>query len=59
MKEYLVQAEWAYYIVLAKDAKDAINQIYEKYSDWYDKRRIYAQSLGSLHNEKGKIIRVD
>ena len=31
MKDYLVEEDGQYYIVLAKDAKDAINQVWEKY----------------------------
>ena len=79
MKEYLVTSDYGQYdnmwIVLAKDANDAIEQVWEKYVvpmnedirednkrdgwDYYrtcKKSELHARSLGSLHNEKGKII---
>lgn len=72
MKEYLVtvdHAQWNnLYIVSAKDAKDAIQQVWDKYFSWkveedkadgykpYYKKDLHARSLGSLHNEEGKII---
>lgn len=80
MKEYLVTSDYGQWnniwIVLAKNAKDAINQVWEEYivpmneelkmdnknsfSQWKlcYKNELHAKSLGSLHNEDGKIISV-
>ena len=75
MKEYLVvvdEAQWNnLYIVSAKNAKDAIQQVWDEHFSWkveedkakgykpYCKSDIHARSLGSLHNEEGKIIVVN
>lgn len=63
MKEYLVTGAERIYIVLAKDAKDAINHVWEDWCDEglscsYDKSDLFARSLGSLHNEYGKVARL-
>ena len=77
MKEYLVTTdnENMTFIVSAKNAKDAIAQVWEAYFEWrneeikeankrinfrqyrlYTKSELSARSLGSLHNEQGKIL---
>ena len=76
MKEYLVTAcDEENFIVLSKNAKDAIAQVWESYYEWknaqmqeenqrlgfkanyiYKKSDLSASSLGSLHNQQGKII---
>lgn len=74
MKEYYVWSDYGQvnhsWIVLAKNSKDAIQQIWDKYIVhintmimWnekeiktHDKQQLHARSLGSLHNEYGKII---
>ena len=80
MKDYLVTSDYGQwddiFIVLAKDAKDAIEQVYQSYvvpmnikrknkEAGYNSYRIclkselHARSIGSLHNEDGKIIRAN
>lgn len=82
LKDYLVTSDYGQwdniFIVLAKDAKDAIEQVYQSYvipmnedikrenkELGYNSYRIclkselHAKSIGSLHNENGKIIRVN
>ena len=82
LKDYLVTSDYGQwdniFIVLAKDAKDAIEQVYQTYvipmnedikrknkELGYNSYRIclknelHAKSIGSLHNENGKIIRVN
>ena len=82
MKEYLVTSDYGQWnniwIVLAKDAKDAIEQVYQDYviplnedvkreneEAGYKmmrkcfKNELHARSIGSLHNEEGKIILVN
>ena len=77
MKDYLVTLNnySRMFIVSAKNAKDAISQVWEEHFAWrneelreenkrlgYHANHIYAKSeltaisLGSLHNEQGKII---
>lgn len=79
MKEYYVWSDYGQWnnmwIVLAKNTKDAIQQVYDEYifpmnegikkenkEDGFNYYRIcrkdelHAKSLGSMHNEKGKII---
>lgn len=72
MKEYLVEVDYcgriSFYVVSAKDAKDAIDTLYEReYKNRisYSVRKGYkpvlkkdfaARSLGSLHTELGRII---
>lgn len=77
MKEYLVTTdnENLTFIVSAKNAKDAISQVWDTHMQWenselqerneelgykryrmYTKSDINARSLGSLHNEQGKIL---
>ena len=77
MKDYLVSVGNFHSLVLAKDAKDAINQVWEKEfvakkkvseeinalfgvkpNQLWDKSDLQARSLGSLHNEHGKIIKL-
>lgn len=62
MKEYVVEVRGYHickkYIVSAKDAKDAINQVYEEISEWVYKEDIHAKSIASLHNKEGKFIKV-
>lgn len=57
MKDYLVTIanETCTILVLAKDAKDAINQAMDKFPFWR-REDFSARSLGSLHNEFGKIV---
>lgn len=73
-KEYLVEVDYCgrvdSYIVSAKNAKEAINFLYqEKFAGSISynvlrgytpilKKNLTARSLGSLHNESGRIIRV-
>lgn len=57
MKEYLVYNEIVSFIVSAKDAKDALYQVCKKYDEHM--KVLKARSLGSLHNEKGKIIKLN
>lgn len=72
-------ADWYnIFIVSAKDAKDAINQVFNDYFKWqnpslkkenkdfgepinhiYTKSDLTAKSIGSLHNQSGKIIHVN
>lgn len=82
MKEYLVTSDYGQWdntwIVLAKDAKDAIEQVYQSYviplnediriqnkEVGYNmirkcsKNELHARSIGSLHNEEGKVILVN
>lgn len=82
MTEYLVtmdSADWNnIFIVSAKNAKDAIDQVFENNFKWqneslrkenkdfgepinhiYSKSDLKARSIGSLHNEEGKIICVN
>lgn len=82
LKDYLVTSDYGQWnntwIVAAKNAKDAIQQVYEKYvipmnedikrenkeANWNfyricRKDELHARSLGSLHNEEGKIILVN
>lgn len=82
LKDYLVTSDYGQWnniwIVAAKNAKDAIQQVYEKYvipmnedikmenkeANWNFYRicmkdELHARSLGSLHNEEGKIILVN
>ena len=61
MRDYLVTTEYGQYIILAKDAKDAIDIAYDKESKEHLilKSEIKARSLGSLHNKEGKIINVN
>lgn len=82
MKDYLVTSDCGQFdnifIVLAKNAKDAIKQVYQSYVapmnedikkenkeagyNYYRiclKSELHAKSIGSLHNEDGKIIRVN
>mgnify|MGYP003378622209 CR=1 FL=1 len=82
MKDYLVTSDYGQwdniFIVLAQNAKDAIEQVYQSYvipmnedikrenkEAGYNSYRIclkselHARSLGSLHNEYGKIIKVN
>ena len=82
LKDYLITSDYGQwdniFIVLAKDAKDAIEQVYQTYvipmnedikrknkELGYNSYRIclknelHAKSIGSLHNENGKIIRVN
>lgn len=82
MKDYLVTSDYGQWdniwIVLAKNAKDAINQVYQSYvipmnedikrenkKVGYNSMRVclkselHARSIGSLHNEEGKIIFVN
>ena len=72
MKDYLVtvdHAQWNNtFIVSAKDAKDAIQQVWDIHFSWkaeedkekgytpYYKKDLHARSLASLHNEEGKIL---
>lgn len=61
MKEYLVVYECGYnkikYIVLAKNAKDAIEQVISKhYFASVTKNKFKARSLASWHSECGKIL---
>lgn len=65
MKEYLVSYKERnkIWIVLAKGAQDAIEQVWKKYIEpnnniLCEKYELHARSLGSLHNEKGKIIEI-
>ena len=81
LKDYLVTSDYGQWnniwIVLAKDAKDAINQVYQSYiiplnedikrknkevgySSYRicSKSELHAKSIGSLHNEEGKVILV-
>ena len=63
MKEYLVynnnnnNNKVIAFIVSAKDAKDALYQVCKKYD--VHMKNLKARSLGSLHNEKGKIIKLN
>lgn len=82
MKDYLVTSDYGQWdntwIILAKNAKDAIEQVYQAYvipSNEYCKSEnkkvgyhmyrmcrkdeLHARSIGSLHNEEGKIILVN
>lgn len=82
LKEYLVTSDYGQWnntwIVAAKNAKDAIQQVYDEYvkpmneeikqenkeAHWKfyrlcKKSELHARSLGSLHNEEGKIILVN
>lgn len=82
MKDYLVTSDYGQldntWIVLAKDAKDAIEQVYQSYIIPLNedvrikneeveykmmrkcfKNELHARSIGSLHNERGKIILVN
>lgn len=76
MKEYYVWSDYGQWnnmwIVLAKNAKDAIQQVYDEYIVHFNKsidrnneikscRRdeLHARSLGSMHNEYGKVIHID
>lgn len=82
MKDYLVTSDYGQwdniFIVLAKNAKDAIEQVCQSYvvpmneeikrenkEVGYNscrtclKSELHARSIGSLHNEDGKIIRVN
>jgi hypothetical protein len=72
-------ADWNnIFIVSAKNAKDAIDQVFENNFKWqneslrkenkdfgepinhiYSKSDLKARSIGSLHNEEGKIICVN
>lgn len=74
MKEYYVWSDYGQikhsWIVLAKNSKDAIQQVWDKYIVhinamimWnskdvktHDKEQLHARSLGSMHNENGKIL---
>lgn len=60
MKDYLVTCDYVdnVWIVFAKDAKDAIQQIINRYDiDCNCKtNKFHAKSILSLHNSKGKII---
>ena len=61
IKEYVVTTDYNYdvYIVLAKDAKEAINAVCDKMSEHgmsIDKKELTARSTGSLHNEQGKVV---
>ena len=58
MKDYLVTHVESnkIFLVLAKDVKDAIQQVYEKYEEIFYKEDLKARSLGSLHNESGKVV---
>ena len=63
MKEYLVTYEIAgtqffTYLVSAKDTKDAIEQINKHWLPMGTNGKCTARSIGSLHNEHGKIVRV-
>lgn len=82
MKEYLVSSDYGQWdntwIVLAQNAKDAIEQVYQAYvvplnedvrieneeagykmTRMCFKNELHARSIGSLHNEEGKIILVN
>ena len=82
MKDYLVTSDYGQWdntwIVLAKDSKDAIDQVYQSYvvplnedvrieneEAGYKmlrkclKNELHARSIGSLHNEHGKIVLVN
>lgn len=74
MKEYYVWSDYndikSVWIVSAKNAKDAVQQVYDSYIIHFNKlikdnnngikahgkENLHARSLGSLHNEYGKII---
>ena len=63
MKEYLVTYEITgvqkfTFIVRAKSAKDAISQVREMIAPIKSDTKCIARSIGSLHNEHGKIVRV-
>lgn len=55
VKEYIVTTDFDYsvYIVLAKDAKEAINAVCDKFEE--KRETLTARSTGSLHNEQGKV----
>lgn len=82
LKDYLVTSDYGQWnniwIVLAKNAKNAIDQVYQSYvipmnedikrenkKVGYNSMRacskseLHARSIGSLHNEEGKIISVN
>ncbi len=62
MKDYLVTSNYVdnVWIVFAKDAKDAIQQVFDKYIDYpCQKNKFHAKSIASLHNSKGKIIKIE
>ena len=66
MKEYIVWVNHTndIYLVSAKDTKDAINQIWEEVQVDNQvegcvqicKEDITARSVGSLHNQQGKVV---
>lgn len=59
MKEYIVWVSGTndIYLVSAKNAKDAIEQVWEMVQeDGTCKKDIKARSTGSLHNEQGKVV---
>lgn len=69
MKEYIVFTECTddIYLVSAKNAKDAIAQVWEevqvdnqayiaKGREPIYKKELFARSTGSLHNEQGKVV---
>lgn len=82
LKDYLVTSDYGQWnniwIVLAKNAKNAIDQVYQSYvipmnedikrenkKVGYNSMRVclkselHARSIGSLHNEEGKIISIN
>lgn len=59
MKEYIVWVSGTndIYLVSAKNAKDAIDQVWEMVrGDGTYKQDLIARSTGSLHNEQGKVV---
>jgi len=60
LKEYLVTIDGLEknntFIVSAHDAKDAKELVWNEFLELNDKSKIHSRSLGSLHNEKGKVL---
>ena len=72
LKEYVVTVDgnqWNnLYIVSAKNAKDAVNAVWESEFAWKVKQdreegyrptakyKLHAKSIGSYHNEEGRVI---
>ena len=62
MKEYIVTCDCPclsyneIFLVSAKNAKDAIIQVYEQYGAEYKKSDFKARSIGYLHNQDGKVV---
>lgn len=75
LKEYVVTVDgnqWNnLFIVSAKNAKDAINVVWEGHFSWRKesdkengyrptaKYELHARSVGSLHSEDGRVIRLN